>query len=67
MHKTATLPAWRKSSYCGNTTCVEVAGLASSVVMVRDAKNPDGSRLSFGRDSWGAFMAGIKDGDFDVR
>ncbi|MER7001542.1 DUF397 domain-containing protein [Dactylosporangium sp. NPDC000555] len=65
MHETVMPPSWRKSSYCGNTTCVEVANLASDSILVRDAKDPGGSVLSFERDTWGAFVAGIKDGAFD--
>ncbi|MGI5245842.1 DUF397 domain-containing protein [Dactylosporangium sp. CA-139066] len=67
MHETVMPPRWRKSSYCGNSTCVEVADLASDGIFVRDAKNPDASVLSFGRDTWGAFVTGIKDGDFDLQ
>jgi hypothetical protein len=67
MHEAVMPPSWRKSSYCGNTTCVEVANLASDSVLVRDAKDPDGFVLSFGSDTWGAFVAGLKGGDFDLQ
>ena len=66
MHETIT-PGWRKSSYCGTSSCVEIANLASDDVLVRDSKNLEGSWLSFGLDGWGAFIAGVKDGEFDLQ
>jgi hypothetical protein len=66
MHETTT-SGWRKSSYCGTTSCVEIANLASDDVFVRDSKNLEGSWLSFGPDSWKLFIAGVKDGEFDLQ
>ncbi|HTJ32103.1 MAG TPA: DUF397 domain-containing protein [Dactylosporangium sp.] len=66
MHRAVT-PGWRKSTYCGTQSCVEVADLALEGIAVRDAKNPDGSVLSFERHTWGAFVDGIKAGRFDLR
>jgi hypothetical protein len=45
---------WRKSSYTGNTNCVEVAFGAE--VGVRDSKQPAGAQLSFGPDQWLSFV-----------
>ncbi|GAA2351181.1 DUF397 domain-containing protein [Dactylosporangium salmoneum] len=64
MHMAVT-PAWRKSSYCANQTCVEVADRAHDGIAVRDAKELDGSVLSFERETWAAFVGGIKAGRFD--
>jgi Domain of unknown function (DUF397) len=52
---------WRKSSYSGNNggQCLEV-GAARRVIAVRDSKDPDGTRLSFGREAWQAFAAKVK-------
>jgi len=52
---------WRKSSYSGNNggQCVEV-GNAAHLVAVRDSKDPEGPRLAFGRETWGAFAARVK-------
>jgi len=52
---------WRKSSYSGNSggNCVEV-GAAAHLIAVRDSKDPDGSRLTFGREAWDAFAAKVK-------
>jgi hypothetical protein len=42
-------PAWRRSSYCGDSSCVEVA-VADEFVLVRDAKDPTGPVLRFTLD-----------------
>jgi len=53
--------AWRKSSYSGNNggQCVEVAA-AAPLIAVRDSKDPDGTRLAFGREAWQVFAAKVK-------
>lgn len=58
-----TLPAWRKSSYCGSGACVEVADTDGGVLM-RDGKNPGQQPLAFSRDAWADFLDGIKAGEF---
>ncbi len=51
---------------------VEVATEAGSkensdhVITIRDAKNPGGPKLEFTPDEWQAFVAGVKDGEFDL-
>ena len=52
---------WRKSSYSGNNggNCVEV-GATVPLIAVRDSKDPDGARLTFGREAWDAFAARVK-------
>jgi hypothetical protein len=59
---------WRKSSYSGSNggACVEVAVLPEGGRAIRDSKNPDGARLSYTADEWRAFVAGVKDGEFDL-
>jgi hypothetical protein len=59
--------AWRKSSRSGPYTdnCVEVAFVEGAIV-VRDSKNPAGPSLVFTENEWDAFVAGAKDGEFDV-
>jgi Domain of unknown function (DUF397) len=53
---------WRKSSYSGgNGDCVEV-GWPADAVAVRDSKNPDGPRLTFGADQWRAFLTEVRHG-----
>ncbi|MCC3650270.1 MULTISPECIES: DUF397 domain-containing protein [Streptomyces] len=49
---------WRKSSYSGGDggECVEVAVEPATTVHVRDSKNAQGARLSFGSAPWAAFV-----------
>jgi hypothetical protein len=60
--------AWRTSSYSNGAggMCVEVAPLGSGMV-VRDSKNPTGTVLAFSAAEWDAFLAGARDGEFDLR
>lgn len=72
---------WKISSFCESNACVEVSWRTSSrrqiengcvqpaqvdeVMLVRDSKNPDGPVLTFTRDEWDAFVAGVRAGEFD--
>ncbi|MFI6884548.1 DUF397 domain-containing protein [Streptosporangium canum] len=58
---------WRKSSRSSGNggQCVEVAANLSGVIAVRDSKNPDGPKLLFTPAEWGAFIGGVKSGEFD--
>jgi hypothetical protein len=57
---------WRKSRRSGATdNCVEVAWGADRVG-VRDSKDPTGPILNVGSDTWRAFVAGIRQGRFDL-
>lgn len=56
-------PEWRRSSFCGNGACVEVAR-TSGGFLVRDSKDPDSPVLSFTLDEWSAFEAGIRNNEF---
>jgi hypothetical protein len=49
---------WRKSSYSGESGCVEVAPAQGGVV-VRDSKNPDGPTLTVGTAVWQDYLAAI--------
>lgn len=57
---------WRRSSRCsGESTCVEIALLDGGMVGIRDAKLPETSPyLAVDRDSWRAFLGGVKAGEF---
>lgn len=58
---------WTRSSFCnGASSCVEVRRLSDGRVVVRDGKDPDGPVLVLSAAEWAAFVAGVKDGEFDV-
>lgn len=58
--------AWRKSKFSGaQGNCVEVAGLASGQIAVRNSRDPQGPALVYTMDEIAAFLAGAKDGEFD--
>jgi hypothetical protein len=58
---------WRKSTRSGpySDNCVEVAFVDSAIAM-RDSKDPTGPALIFTQAEWDAFVAGAKDGEFDL-
>jgi len=57
---------WRKSSHSGaNNDCVEVAGSLPGAVAVRDSKDRGGPALAVSPEVWRAFVAAVKDGEFD--
>jgi len=67
MHDNISRAAWRKASYCnGATACVEVAPLADGNVAIRDSKQDDGPVLVFTPEEWAAFVAGVRDNEFDL-
>jgi Domain of unknown function (DUF397) len=55
---------WRKSSHSGANGCVEVARSGDQIA-VRDSKDPSGAVLQFTAHEWRAFLAGVRDGEFD--
>ncbi|MBB2945102.1 DUF397 domain-containing protein [Actinoplanes sp. CA-015351] len=58
-----TVPAWRKSSRCATSTCVEVAKVDDQY-LIRDSKNPEVTPLSFTKAEWEAFVSGVNAGEF---
>ena len=52
------LPPW-------SPLCVEVKRTTTNV-LVRDSKDRDGTLLTFTRDEWHAFVAGVKNREFDL-
>jgi hypothetical protein len=56
-------PAWRKSSRCATSNCVEVAEAAPDILL-RDSKNPDGTILAFSPPDWTGFLDAVAAGDY---
>ncbi len=61
-----TTVAWRVSSHSGGGgNCVQVAA-ADGFIVVGDSKNPTRPPHVFTSAEWAAFLAGVKDGEFDA-
>jgi Domain of unknown function (DUF397) len=56
---------YRRSSYCGSGSCVEVSPLDNGAVAVRDSKDLTLRPHMFTGDEWTAFVLGVKSGEFD--
>ena len=64
----STALSWRKSSYAGNggANCVDAAS-RDRVALVRDTKaNGNGPVHRFTLAEWHAFVAGVRNGEFDL-
>ena len=57
--------AWRKSSKCAATECVEVARDARDMILLRDSKSPETPAFRYTREEFRAFVEGAKAGEFD--
>ncbi|MCE3550500.1 DUF397 domain-containing protein [Pseudonocardia sp. RS11V-5] len=57
---------FRTSSYCDLGSCVEVGRTADGSFLVRDTKNREQAPLAFTREEWAAFVAGVKNGEFEA-
>ncbi|MGH3950707.1 MAG: DUF397 domain-containing protein [Pseudonocardiaceae bacterium] len=56
-----------KSSYSnGGDNCVEVGVTRDGRVVLRHSKHPELPPHVYTRDEWVAFLAGVKDGEFDL-
>jgi hypothetical protein len=57
---------WRKSSASNPSgNCVEMAALQDGGVAARNSRYPSGPALIFTRAEVAAFLAGVKNGEFD--
>jgi hypothetical protein len=57
---------WIKSRMCSADGCVEVAYLPGGNVALRDSKDVSKPAHVFDREEWAAFIAGAKNGEFDL-
>ncbi|MEU6807711.1 DUF397 domain-containing protein [Streptomyces sp. NPDC046831] len=58
---------WLKSRHStADGNCVEVALLAGGDVAVRNSRDPYGPALVYTQAEIAAFIAGVKDGEFDL-
>jgi uncharacterized protein DUF397 len=57
---------WRTTDQGGDGNSVEVAVLPDGGWAVRDSREPDGPILFFTPAEVDAFVAGVKDGEFDT-
>ena len=59
-------PHWTKSSLSfSNGNCVEVASLSGGEIGVRNSRDAGGPVLRFTPGEWHAFVAGVRNGEFD--
>jgi hypothetical protein len=57
---------WRKSSASNPSgNCVEAAALPDGSVALRNSREPDGAALVYTRAEIGAFLVGVRNGEFD--
>lgn len=57
---------YKKSSYSDVGGCVEVRMLADGTIGVRDSKDTSKPPHVFTPHEWTAFLAGVRDGEFDL-
>lgn len=57
--------SFRASSFCATGGCVEVAMLPDGRVAVRDGKDRERPAQVYTAAEWKAFVAGVKNGEFD--
>jgi hypothetical protein len=56
---------WITSRACNNSACVQVAHLPGGLVALRDSKDIAKPAHVFDGEEWAAFVAGVRNGEFD--
>jgi len=59
--------SWKKSTFCADKSCVEVALIDPDVVAVRDGKNVNQPYLQFSREEWSSFLDSVASGRIEAR
>lgn len=54
-----------KHEQYGDGNCVEIKRMENKI-LIRDSKQQDGDILEFTKSEWSAFIAGVKDKEFDI-
>lgn len=58
---------WRRTTReDGTPAMLEIGFAANGLVALRKADEPDGTILIYTPQEWEAFVAGVKDGEFDI-
>ena len=57
---------FKVSSRCNYAQCVGVARSSNGDVVVQDTKNSSQKPLTFTAEEWKAFVAGVKNGEFEA-
>lgn len=60
------LDDYRKSSFSANGSCVEVRLLSDGHIALRDSKDTSLPPHHFTPHEWTAFLAGVRNGEFDL-
>ncbi len=55
---------WRRGSRCSSAACIEVRR-AGDHILIRDSKQPQAVPQRYDAEEWSAFVAAVKDGEFD--
>ncbi len=55
--------AWKRSSFCGESACLEVTKDGAGNVLVRNSSNSDVDPVVFAWFHWDAFLNGIRLGE----
>jgi hypothetical protein len=58
-------PDWTRSTFCSDSTCVEVA-ILDDVVLLRDGKDVERPFLCFSKPEWTEFLNRIKQGHVSI-